>query len=292
MTRRRLLQLSAALALPAAAQTELSLLVCGWDEVFEIAPFSASPTRKLWSWRAADRDDIPADRHSQFRTTDDCKPLEGGRQVLITSSSNGVALVERPSGRVLFYAAARNAHSAEALPGGRIVVAASVGETGNRLALFDRSQSDHELFSTELHSGHGVVWDHERETLWALGGEDLRRYRLGNWDSHHPHLELTATYRLPTPGGHDLQPGPGAMLNVSSGSACYQFDRDALAFRPHPDLAGRAHVKCISTHAATGRVVFTHGEDGEWWTRRLQFLHPVGELHLPQERIYKARWVA
>lgn len=290
LTRRRLLLASLASPLALAADSP-QLLVCGWDEVFAIAPFSAEPTNKLWSWKAAGRPDLPEEYHDKFRTTDDCKPVDGGERVLITSSSNGVALVERPSGKVLFYAQARNAHSAEMLPAGRIAVAASTGDTGNRLILFDSRRPAEELFSTELYSGHGVVWDAEREILWALGGRELREYGLREWESTKPSLELLHSHELPTPGGHDLQPAEGDWLNLSSGERCYRFDRAARRFEPHPDLADLEHVKCISRHPRTGRTVYTQGQGREWWTPTLRFLDPAGSLDLPGERIYKARWI-
>ena len=148
---------------PAAGQAppDTELIVCGWDEVFILA-LGADVTpahRKVWSWRAADSPQIPADMQSLFRTTDDCKPVDGGRRILISSSGGGVALVDRETRRASFVARVTNAHSIEMLPGGRIAAAASVSAagTGNRLAIFDAADG-RELASDELRSGHGVVW--------------------------------------------------------------------------------------------------------------------------------------
>jgi hypothetical protein len=290
ISRRRLL-----FALPAAlvaADASAELLVCGREEVFAIRPFGAGPRQKVWSWKAVHRPELPAEYRDKFQTTDECKPVDGGRRVLITASSGGVALVERPSGEAVFYAQARNAHSAELLPHDRIVVAASVGDGGNRLILFDIAQPAVEIFSTELYSGHGVVWDAERETLWALGGDDIREYGLRSWSGAKPELKLLLAHPLPTPGGHDLQPSEGPWLNVSSGAHCYRFHRDERRYEPHPELADMARVKCISRHPTSGRIVYTQGRGREWWTSTLRFLHPEGVLDLPEEQIYKARWFA
>ena len=92
--------------------------MCGWDEVFILA-LGEGPTpthRKVWSWRAADSPEIPADMHALFRTTDDCKPVDGGRRILISSSGGGVALVDRETRRASFFARVTNAHSIEMLP--------------------------------------------------------------------------------------------------------------------------------------------------------------------------------
>src|SRR5688572_10060064 len=203
------------LALPLAARTvgaarqppvETELAVCGWDEVFILA-LGAGPAptyRKAWSWRAADSPEIPADMHSLFRTTDDCKPVDGGRRILISSSGGGVALVDRETRRAPFVARVTNAHSIEMLPGGRIAAAASVSAagTGNRLVIFDAADG-RELASDELRSGHGVVWDDARRLLWALGGDVLRAYTIGP-GAGPIRLDKTFEIALPDEGGHDL----------------------------------------------------------------------------------------
>jgi hypothetical protein len=83
--------------------------------------------------------------------------LDGGSKILISSSSGGCALVERPSGKAIWYAQVPNAHSLELLPRGRIIVASSVHAQGNRLVLFDLDHSDQPIWGTPLVSAHGVV---------------------------------------------------------------------------------------------------------------------------------------
>ena len=188
-----------AVTAPARAQ---SLLACGWDEVFVLE--IADTPRKVWRWKAADRPELPAEYRTKFRTTDECKPVAGNR-ILITASSDGAALVDRATGQTLWWGACGNAHSAELLPGDRIVLACSLREgTGNKLALFDVREPGREMFATELHSGHGVVWDAARSRLWALGEKELRAYRLEAWESAQPSLALDARYPLPDADGHEL----------------------------------------------------------------------------------------
>src|SRR5688572_23608785 len=83
---------------PAAGE----IVVCGRDEVFIVD--LSDPTSKVWSWRAADRPEIPEELRPKFRTTDECKPLDGGARILITSSGGAAALVERSTGRALWWA--------------------------------------------------------------------------------------------------------------------------------------------------------------------------------------------
>ena len=279
-----------ALAVSASPSTAQSLMVCGWDEVF-VLDVSSAP-RKVWSWKALDRPELPPAYRTKFRTTDDCKPVSGDR-VLVTASSDGAALVERATGRTIWWGACGNTHSAELLPGDRIVLACSTREgTGNKLSLFDASESERELFATELFSGHGVVWDETRARLWALGEKELRSYRLEAWQTDRPSLVLDHRYPLPDVGGHELSAVPRSVhLMVSTHAGVWRFDRDTHQFVPDPDLGGLHDVKSAVIDAATGRLAFTQAEPPEWWTSHIRFRHPDRDVHLPGERLYKVRWV-
>jgi hypothetical protein len=138
------------------------LILCGWDEVFMIDPVAEKPA-KTWSWKAKDHPEIPTEISTAFRTTDDCKPVDDGKRLVVSSSSGGCAVLEMPSGKVVWSAKIRNAHSIESMPGGRILVASSVG--GDKLLLFDEKLGDKILWSTPLPSAHGLVWDAGRKRL-------------------------------------------------------------------------------------------------------------------------------
>ncbi|MCC7176751.1 MAG: hypothetical protein IT159_16265 [Bryobacterales bacterium] len=290
----RLVQWAVLAALSFAPQTpSQELIVCGWDEVF-ILDMSARPPVKTWSWKAKDRPELPDAMKTRFGTTDDCKPVDGGKRILITSSGDGVALVERATGQVLFHGTAGGAHSAELLPGGRIAVAASTSknERNNSLVVFDVRKSGQPLFETELASGHGVVWDARRQLLWALSGSHLRTYRLVNWEGDRPELAKVDEYPLPEKGGHDLSPlDANRMLAVTTVPAAFTFDRDKRTFAPYSEFAGLDNVKCISMHAKTGRIAWTRADPGFWWTATLRFLNPEGVFEMKGERLYKVRWV-
>lgn len=282
----------AAAARQAPGETEL--VVCGWDEVFILA-LGEGPRpahRKVWSWRAAESPGIPPDMHASFRTTDDCKPVDGGRRILISSSAGAVALVDRETRRASFSARVTNAHSVEMLPGGRIAAAASVSTagTGNRIVIFDAA-TGRELASDELRSAHGALWDDERRVLWALGGDVLRAYTIAA-DGGTVTLDRTFEIALPSEGGHDLTAIPGSSrLFVSTVRRCFYFDRERRQFSPHDALGDHANVKSYNVHPRTGRVVYIQAEGPNWWAERLHFQRPDGTLPLPGEHLYKARWV-
>src|SRR5262249_18591323 len=145
---------------------------------------------------------------NKFGSTDDCKPVDGGLKILITSSGGAVALVERSTGKPLFTAAAPNAHSAEVIPSNRLVVASSTNPEGNRLVLYDLARSDAPLASDELTGAHGAVLDEERGLLWALGTFELRAYSLKELTAGAPAFVRKQAHTLPNEDGHDLRPIP------------------------------------------------------------------------------------
>ena len=269
------------------------LILCGADEVFILSLSGPDGLQhsKVWSWRAADCPDIPESLHKGFRTTDDCKPVDAGQSILISSSSGAVALLDRKTGRASFHAPVVNTHSIEMLPGGRIAAAASTGNApgANRIVIFNLAGQ--ELASDALISGHGVVWDDRRNRLWALGLDELRAYTLVG-DDRQTRLKLEYKVSLPDPDGHDLSPIPGTpRLFISTGRHCWHFDRDTRQFTPHESLANAAAVKSYCVHPTTGQIAYVQAEGKEWWAPRIHLLNPAGTLHLPDQRLYKARWM-
>jgi hypothetical protein len=292
MTRTFLSTVMVAIWLVGGANAE-PLLVCGAETVFtvETATAAKGKVEKSWTWDAKQCRQLPEAMRRTFVTTDDCKPVDGGSKVLISSSSGGCALVERPSGRAVWYARVPAAHSLERLPHERIVVASSVDPQGDRLVLFDLARSNRPIFQTPLPSAHGVVWDERRRLLWAVGFEELRCYELKDWDGPKASLTMKATYSLPDTQGHDLQPIPESNdLVVTTGRHVYLFDRDKHEFRLHPDLGGKANVKSVCVHPITAGTVFLQATES-WWSDTLGLRSPAGTIQLPGERLYKARWL-
>ena len=283
------------LAASLTARADDELIVCGWDEVF-ILKVSASAkvsTNKVWSWRAKDCPNLPENLRDKFGSTDECKPVENGQKILITSSGGGVALVERASGKALFATFVGNAHSAEMLPRNRVVVAASTHPKGNRLMVFDLAQPAETVCTADLYSAHGVVWDDKRQMLWALGNDQLNAYRLANWAGTPPKLHLDSSYPLPDLSGHDLQHAPGSdILVLTTGSHVYVFNRERCAFFPHMTLGNKAGVKCVSIHPRTHLTAIVQADDRQWWSDTVRWLDFETAFKLPGQRLYKVRWNA
>lgn len=278
--------LLACLLLAASSPAGDLLLVCGGDEVFQIDP-AAKPPAKLWSWRAKDRPEIPADLKKTFNTTDECKPLQGGKRLLVTSSGGGCALLELPTGKALWWARVPNAHSIEALPGGRIAVASSVHPDGNKVLLFDEKISGKSIAEVPLPSAHGLVWDADRNCLWALGFGELLACDVAN-----EKLAVKSRHKLPDEDGHDLRAVPGSPeLILSTHAGVWRFHRDQAVFRPDPDLKDRAQVKSADFHPASGRLVVVQASGKNWWTEQIELQHPAAKLTFKGETLYKARWL-
>ena len=92
----------------AHAKGSADLIVCGMEKVFIISAEVGESPR--WEWTAELSAEIPESMRGALRRPNDCKPYRG--HLLITSSSGGVALVERETRKCSFFTKVRNAHSA------------------------------------------------------------------------------------------------------------------------------------------------------------------------------------
>ncbi|HWA99351.1 MAG TPA: DUF6528 family protein, partial [Pirellulales bacterium] len=272
----------------APASDEQHVICAGGSEVFIVdlhAAATGSP-EKRWSWSAADDPALSMQQRRWFGNLDECKLLGDGQQVLVCASNSGCGLIERATKKLLWYASATNAHSLELLPRDRVAVASSL--SGDRLLVFDLSGGvdAKPVWKAPLHSAHGVVWDDARQTVWAIGYNELREYTLAEWDTDRPELVLRHAHELPSPDGHDLRPVPQTGdLILTTDDHVWLFDRDAKRFRPHPAAAALAKVKAIDVHPATGRVVYST------WGRKVSLLDPATEVPL-SSTVYKVRWAA
>lgn len=262
------------------------LICAGGSEVFIIdaAKAEAGTIEKVWRWSGKDAPDLPEDARRAFEHLDECKPVDHGAKLLICASNGGCAMIERATKRVLWRVHARNAHSLTLLPHDRIVVASSL--SGDHLEVFDLKGNDAPIFKTPLHSAHGLVWDEQRQCLWALGFDELRAYTLQHWESGQPSLVLKSTHKLPDEDGHDLRPVPDSSdLVLSTEHGVHLFDRDKATFRPHPTFAAEQGVKSVDIDPASGRTVLGQ------WRRIARLFQPDGRIEFKDTIPYKLRWM-
>lgn len=267
------------------------ILVCG-DRTVLILDGNRSQGEDLsirWQWEVDEIASIvPASIRDSFSNVDECKFVDGGRNVLITCGAGGVALIDRASRQCLFYACCPLSHSADLLPGGRVVVALSVHPRGNAVELFDITRPSEPLFRDTLYSGHGSVWLEARQRYYALGSDELREYSLQDWDTPAPKLKRERSWMIPVVSGHDLSAASDHQLLVSGHEGVVLFDIDREEFHPFEPLEQTPHVKAVNYDPATGRLLYTKAEQ-EWWTHNVYGENPTRTITIPWLNIYKAR---
>lgn len=267
--------------------------VCGDDKVW-IIDFSKSEgtdREEIWFWQA-DKSvkGLPAEYIDRLQTIDECKAVDNNTKMLITSSSSSCLLIDIPTKEVLFYAKVTNAHSADLLPNGRIAIALSVNNsgTGNALELYDVKQPEKCIYRDSLYSGHGVVWNPKRESLYVLGFKELREYKLKDWQSQSPSLDRVAEWELPINSGHDLSPVGDDRMLISGREGVVWFDIEKQEFSPFEPLKDVRGVKSVNLDPKTNRLIYTKGETS-WWTQNIYQKNPDRTVRIDSVRLYKAR---
>ncbi|QDT11109.1 DUF6528 family protein [Planctomycetes bacterium K23_9] len=263
------------------------IICCGAEKVFVVDP--AKPSQDLWSWTASDSPSIPEAFRSRFRSTDDCKPYENDL-MLITSSSRGVALIERTTKRCVFLAEVANAHSACLLPDHQIAVAAST--SGDAVEFFSQNDSARPavaVFKIPLRGAHGTVWDAAGTRLWALGTDELLEIKPQG-KAASPVWVVAERHPLPSSGGHDLSPAhDGKNLFVTTNTQVLQFDTTDKTFTVVAGFGSGKKIKSVDVHPISKRIVFHQALADEWWSHSIRF-KDAPPITLADERLYKIRW--
>jgi hypothetical protein len=275
------------------------LYACGDDQVREYR-ITGSGAVEAWRWTAADAQDLPlAYRTRLLGHIDECKPVDGGRAILVTASTGGVVLIDRGTGKVTFRATASMAHSADLLPGGLIAVALSIHKDGDRLELYDRQRSEMPLWHLPLSSGHGAVWDAGRQQLFVLSHDLIQAYRIAG-TRRAPVLVEAARWTLPgRRDGHDLSRRPDGRYLVTTDDGVWIFD-PAGGFAALPALNPKLRVKAVSMTAGTsrstddGRLAWVQAEES-WWATGFMIAGSDGgdpvRIAVDGLHLYKVRWL-
>jgi hypothetical protein len=265
------------------------IIACGGHDIiiFDEAQSYGESLRITWRWNIEEATELPAEYQKYLNPLDECKPVDENRKILATSSGGGVVLLDRATKDILFYANAPMAHSAEYLPGDRIVVALSDHPYGNSIELFDVATPEKCIYRDPLQWGHGVVWMPKQDRLYALGSDDLVCYSLKNWDTGQPGLNREKTWKLPEWGGHDLISISDNELVVTVAESVWTFYIDGEEFEPFEPL-NAVDVKSVNYNKATGKLVYTKAEV-EWWTHNIYSENPNKKYTISDVNIYKAR---
>ena len=265
-----------------ARSTEVTeLIFCGDNMVYMIDAGLADETgyknAVTWSWDATAAASTLGLAASRCNHLDDCKPVDNGKKLLVTSSYNWCVLLDIATGQVLFHTtAAPNAHSAELLPDNRIAVACSEGSdsNNNKVQVYDIARPNLVLFQSELSSAHGVVWNETTQRLYAIGGQSLQIYKLKDWATSTPSLELEKTVQTPYGGLHDMSPVNPNTLCIG-GRRAYLYDSGDNQFTEMTLFASSTAIKSINYNDDTGELWYTDSTIPEgsqtWSTQTIRY---------------------
>ena len=270
---------------------ENHLAICGGNEV-KIINLSKSNGREInevWSWNIEDGiEGLPVEYSKYLMPLDECKFVDSNKKLLLTSSHSAVVLLDIKSRKCDFYARVPMAHSADLLPNNRIAVALSTNKAGNSLEIYDISQPEKVLWRDSLYSGHGAVWHAERESLYALGYDVLREYKLKDWNTDAPALELVASTPIPVKSGHDLVKVDEQRMLVSGHEGVMWFDVESKEFSPFEPLKDTHNVKSVNYNHKLDRLIYTKGEVS-WWTHNIYQKNPDKTITIDSMNVYKVR---
>lgn len=267
------------------------IAVCGDGEVriIDLAESDGNHIKEVWKWNKDDPQvNLPEGYDMLMRNLDECKLVDNNTKMLLTASGDGMMLLDIQTKDILCYAHVPMAHSADLLPGNRIAVALSTHKQGNALEIYDIKAPEKLVFRDSLYSGHGVVWNEKRQSLYALGYKELREYKLQDWNTEKPSLKRVKTWEIPTNSGHDLSPVDDNRMLVSAHEGVMWFDLEKEEFTPFEPLKNTENVKSVNYDARTGKLVYTKAEIS-WWTHNIYQCNPDKTITIDSLNIYKVR---
>ena len=283
--------LVAMIATGCSTYNENHLAICGGNEVkiIDLSKSNGREINEVWSWNIEDGiEGLPAEYSKYLMPLDECKFVDSNKKLLLTSSHSAVVLLDIKSRKCDFYARVPMAHSADLLPNNRIAVALSTNKAGNSLEIYDISQPEKVLWRDSLYSGHGAVWHAERESLYALGYDVLREYKLKDWSTDAPALELVASTPIPVKSGHDLVKVDNERMLISGHEGVMWFDVESKEFSPFEPLKDTHNVKSVNYNHKLNRLIYTKGEVS-WWTHNIYQMNPDKTITIYRMNVYKVR---
>ena len=257
------------------------------------------PEAIVWEWRPETDPLVGPDRISWFINPSDAKRVHGGASILASFCLGAVVLIDVATRRISFCChAGNNPHSATLLPDGCI---ATVSSTGRELRLFQTGpgQPSTAVASYDLFDGHGIHWDEKRQCLWALGGQELRRYQL-SFARGKAELQLAKSYKLPEIDinrtdpvfihGHDLAKTESLdVFYLTDVARIWRFQPDKGTLQPAQELPLLNNIKSISRHPDSGEIIVQQPTES-WWSDTLRNSNGTWTRTLNGARFYKARW--
>lgn len=233
-----------------------------------------------------------------------CEVL-GGQVMAVCTSDGFMAVTNYPDGERVWsqqVTGQDSPHAIEVLPDGNVAVVASMGGWV-RVYTSSQGMNSNHYAEFPLKDAHGVVWDPQNDTLWALGYEELIGLRVGGTPAEPAISEIAGKrFKIPVKGGHDLQPvhgNPDRLWITSKG--VWQFVKSTGKF--DADYDGSENINGLNVksigNTPDGNIVVRTSANGvykDWCTNIVDLFHPVkgygveyeSRIHL-SEAYYKAR---
>jgi hypothetical protein len=247
----------------------------------------------VWEWQPA-KSNVGANDVKWFTNMSDAKPVYNNKYILANASAGGVALIRIADKKTVFYAYGGNGnvHSAEVLPDGNIVIAAS---TGNYLMLFktDTSAYPYSGYTKKVTvaDAHNIVWDKKRQILWTASKNKLYAFTY-NFNCAAPDLTLKDSTTLPASGSHDLFPLYGKdSLWLTTSSKVWTIN---LSNKIVTEQSALARVKSVSSgEGEKYPAILLQSIDGaqQWYNDKVIDLKGNTIYQLSGLKAYKARWM-
>ncbi len=255
----------------------------------QIAIANIKTGRIIWNWKPTDSSVAP-EHYAWFSNPSDAKVVYGGKYVLMSASGGACALIRIADKKIMFYAkAGHNPHSAELLPDGNIICAAS---DGNCLTVF---KTDTVSFPDRVIQrsffcdfAHNVVWDKKRALLWTADKNKIRSFKY-SFSNNTPALQPVDSLKFEDESGHDLFPVPGQdALFFTSQNKTWNFSIQKKMLK---EIKSEYHsIKSISAES-NGKTPIIAIPKEQWWTDEIIDMKGNSILQIPGLKIYKARWI-
>jgi hypothetical protein len=243
----------------------------------------------IWEWKPAESN-VAAAHLAWFGLIDEVKPVYNSKYILMTATRGAIALIRIKDKKTVWYAnAAGQPHSAELLPDGNIISASS---TGNLLTLFhvDTLVAANQGYrkTIVIQDGHNVVWDKQRQRLWATSNSSLKAFSYNN-NCTQPDLTEIESISTPGVGSHDLFPVYGEdALWLSNSTNVYKFNINTKAFTLL-STSLQSNIKSVSS-GPQGFPVLLLKPKVEYWSDEVKDADGNRIFQENDLKIYKARW--
>lgn len=280
------------------------LLFCGNTTacVIEVGnePISDYHDAIVWSWDSSSIASTLGIDESQCRVGEG-KPVDNNTKLLLSGATGWCCLLDRETKEILWWTTScPQVHSSDLLPNNRVVLACSSGNftNCNKVQIYDLTQNNKVLAQYDLTSAHGVVWNETTQRLYAIGGQSLVIYKLKDWETDTPELEVERTVSTPKNAVHDLTYVNSHSLCIA-GKSAYIYDTAAGTFSELTFFSDCTDLKSLNYNEDNGEVWYTDATEPEgdqnWTTQTLRHTSDVESgtaditIRIPDMSVYKVR---